>query len=417
MAWCKSFLQNRMVRLCFNGRTSDAFELAIGMPQGSPVSLVLSIIYKVPLLYKIRSWSNASLGMYIDDGAIFACGKEWTNIEESMRYGYSMCINWLTRAGLNIEPDKTELMFFRKPRECTEPPPYIHLPLPMQSMYYQVQRLTMIQYLGFFFDACLNWMQHVEIMCNRTRVTLKALQLLGNSIHGFDHAQWRLAYNAICLPVLTYGCQLWFTGKQKVLVKKLQMVQNEVVRIMTGMFCTMPQDPLHQLMTIYPMKIRLNLLVQNTALCLYRALRGSQLLKQLGQEWLPLEHDQTRLPTPNDISANTMLQKLALWIPVDSLCIKLFPLIPKDASTWNGQVQTTPKWPDWDYWEVSMTLTWLCKEGSSINIYCEGTILNKDHEDGAQLGALAVVIYQGGKEKGHTEQVLRWMVTESDTQL
>ena len=102
---------------------------------------------------------------------------------------------------------------------------------------------------------------------------------------------------------------------------------------MTGMFRSMPQDPLHQLMTVYPMKIRLNLLIQNTALHQYRVPRGSQLLKQLGQEWLPLEHDQTRLPTPNDISANTMLQKLALWIPADGLHIKLFPLIPKDAPT------------------------------------------------------------------------------------
>ena len=79
--------------------------------------------------------------------------------------------------------------------------------------------------------------------------------------------------------MLTYGCQLWFTRKQKVLVKKLQTVQNEVVRIMTGTFCMMPWDPLHQLMTIYPMKIRLNLLIQNMALHLYRVLRGSQLLK------------------------------------------------------------------------------------------------------------------------------------------
>ena len=29
-------------------------------------------------------------------------------------------------------------------------------------------------------------------------------------------------------------------------------------------------------------------------------------------------------------------------------------------------------------------------------------------------GTLAAVIYQEGKEKGHTEQVLGWMVTESD---
>ena len=112
-----------------------------------------------------------------------------------------------------------------------------------------------------------------------------------------------------------------------------------------------------------------------------------------------------------------MLQKLASWIPTDGPCIKLFPLIPEDTPTWNSQVQTTPKQPDWDYWEVSATLTQLCKEGSLINIYCKGTISNKDHEDGAQLGTSATVIYQGGKEKGHTEQVLRQMVMELDARL
>ena len=57
-------------------------------------------------------------------------------------------------------------------------------------------------------------------MCNRARATLKALQILGNSVRGLDQARWRLAYNAICLPVLTYGCQLWFKGKQVTLSQK-----------------------------------------------------------------------------------------------------------------------------------------------------------------------------------------------------
>ena len=82
-------------------------------------------------------------------------------------------------------------------------------------------------------------------MCNRARASLKALQLLGNSVRGLDHANWKLAYNAICLPALTYGCQLWFTGKQVGLVKKLQTVQNDATKIMTGTFRTTPREPLH----------------------------------------------------------------------------------------------------------------------------------------------------------------------------
>jgi hypothetical protein len=78
------------------------------------VSPVLSTIYTSALLYKMREWTNTSLGMYIDDGVIFACGRRWEDIEASMRKGYTTCIDWLTRAGLNAKPEKTELIYFRK---------------------------------------------------------------------------------------------------------------------------------------------------------------------------------------------------------------------------------------------------------------------------------------------------------------
>ena len=94
-------------------------------------------------------------------------------------------------------------------------------------------------------------------MCNCTCASIKALQILGNSIRGLNFAQWRLAFNTIFLPVLTYGCQLWFTGKQKGLVKKLQTMQNEAIRIISGTFRTTPRDLLHQLLNIFPIDLHL----------------------------------------------------------------------------------------------------------------------------------------------------------------
>jgi reverse transcriptase-like protein len=144
VSWCKSFLKDRMVRLCFNGRTSNPFDFAVGTPQGLPVSPVLSIIYTAPLLQKMRSWSNTLLGMYINDGAIFACGKNWHDIKEAMRQGYITCMGWLKKAGLNAKPNKTELLFFKQCGNCSDPPPYIHLPLPSHNSYYQVPKLSTI---------------------------------------------------------------------------------------------------------------------------------------------------------------------------------------------------------------------------------------------------------------------------------
>jgi hypothetical protein len=89
----------------------------VGVPQGSPLSPVLSIAYTSSLLHKMRNWNNSSLGMYVDDGILFACAEEWADVERLLRARYTVCEEWLRRSGLAIEPDKTELLFFQKPYE------------------------------------------------------------------------------------------------------------------------------------------------------------------------------------------------------------------------------------------------------------------------------------------------------------
>jgi hypothetical protein len=112
-------------------------------------------------------------------------------------------------------------------------------------------------------------------------------------MRGLDFTQWRLAYNTICLPVLTYSCQLWYKGKQVTLVQKLQRVQNEAVQIISGSFKTAHHEPLHELLSILPMDLQLNMLTKTSALRLYRLPHASQPLKCLKGTWSE--------PSPNDI--------------------------------------------------------------------------------------------------------------------
>jgi Reverse transcriptase (RNA-dependent DNA polymerase) len=415
--WCRSFLSDRTVRLRFNGRASDPFDFSVGTPQGSPVSPVLSTIYTSPLLHKMREWTNSSLGMYVDDGAIFACGRGWEDIENSIREGYTTCLDWLTRAGLSAEPEKTELIFFKKRGEKTAPPHHMLLPLPAPNTHYQVTASNTLRYLGFFLDNRLSWSHHVEVMCNRARASLKALQLLGNSVRGLDQARWRLAFNAICLPVLTYGCQLWYTGKQVTLVKKLQAVQNDAVKLISGTFRTTPREPLHHLLNILPMDLRLKKILLKTALRLYKAPKGSQLLLRLGGAWhTPTTYD-LPLPAPNRASSKTTLRLLADRVPVDGPRIDLFPELPPGAPRWNGRVKLTLRRKDWNYDQVADTLTKACRAGSTINIFCSGVRSNKGRPDGKQIGATSAVLYQEGREKHHAERVFGETVTEQDTML
>jgi len=187
-------------------------------------------------------------------------------------------------------------MYFRRQFEKEDPPGSILLLHHPHHTSYKVMAVHRLKYLGFFIEHKFNWDHHVNTMCNWTRATIKALQLLGNLVRSLDFAQWRLAYNAICLPVLTYGCQLWYTGKQKGLVDKLQKVQNEGVKLLAGAFKSTPREVLHQLFNILPISLRLCMLTNNTTLRLYRLQPTSQLLIRLGGAWSGNTPEPTSMP-------------------------------------------------------------------------------------------------------------------------
>jgi hypothetical protein len=138
VSWTRSFLAEQTVRLNFNGHISDPFHSDVGTPQGSPISLVLSVIYTYAILCKAEDERHASLSMYIDNGAIFACGKTWEEVKSSLANVYSECASWLECSSLTVEPDKTELIFFRKLREREDPSNHIYLRIHSRNMYYKV---------------------------------------------------------------------------------------------------------------------------------------------------------------------------------------------------------------------------------------------------------------------------------------
>lgn len=186
-------------------------------------------------------------------------------------------------------------------------------------------------------------------MCNRARASLKALQLLGNSVRRLSAANWQLVYNAVCLPVLTYGCQLWFTGQQKTLVKKLQAVQNEGVKLISGAFRTAPRDALHEHLRIFPMHIRLTMLTKTSALRLYRLPKQSQLLCRLDENWHRPDPEDLPSPVPTTrVERRTQarpspLESLARRVPVNGPRCNELAVTPWEAQNWGPRLQFVPR--------------------------------------------------------------------------
>ena len=137
-------------------------------------------------------------------------------------------------------------------------------------------------------------------------------------------ANWQLVLNAVCLPVLSYGSQLWYVpGVSKGLIKKLQVIHNEMVCMVAGAFRTAPCEALTILTCMLPMEHYINKLHYTSASQLYRLPRTSQLLRQLGPgpEWhtpgpgdLPLAVPTNHSKQGRRTQHSTTLEDLALKV-------------------------------------------------------------------------------------------------------
>src|SRR5487761_1253759 len=257
--WVVHLMSAHTLSLSFNNFTSDLISPEFGTPQGSPLSPIISALFTSPLLHQSSTWDKSDLSLYVDDGSIFTSNVTFQSVTDEAVQRFHEVLSWLRDFGLLADMDKTEIMYFR--RHCLSPSKFGTQPLTVSISDPFPATLTpssRLRYLGVFFTPTLDWSAHVKIMATRARSTIRALQIIGNSVRGLQLPCWRKIFLSVIIPVLTYGHQVWFTDvRQKSLIQILQVAQNEGCRKVGGVFKTTPIDLVERLLTIPPIRFRL----------------------------------------------------------------------------------------------------------------------------------------------------------------
>jgi len=199
--------------------------------------------------------------MFVDDGAIIATGATYRMAASCAAQRFEEVTEWLRRCGLRSDPDKSEFITFN-PRHSQAKFGEVVRRLGVRDASngeLMLSAVPSVRYLGIYLTQKLSWDVHVKTMCCRARSTMRALHILGNSVRGLDFANWRKVFNAIIIPILTYGSPVWFTDRagQSKLIQMMQVAQNDAVRRIAGCFRTTPTVTLHYLLAIPPIKFTL----------------------------------------------------------------------------------------------------------------------------------------------------------------
>ena len=210
--WIESFLRNRSIQLAFDGEKQEKTQVEIGIPQGSPVSPILFLIYIRDLFSGIEG-IEVRKPSYVDDIGLIASS---TSLERNCNI-LQNAAERLFQAGssrlVQFDMEKTELIYFYLKRFIKNEDFSIRL----QDQI--IEPKSLVKWLGFWFDSKLSFKKHVEIkIANATRV-FHQIARLSNTERGLSFQAIRQLYIACITSVADYGVPIWWNN-QKFLLDK-----------------------------------------------------------------------------------------------------------------------------------------------------------------------------------------------------
>ena len=176
ISWTESFLSDRQCSLKVDSFLSMPQPLNTGVPQGSPVSPILSVIYSSPALFSLAQSPSLSplllypttVRSYIDDFSFLAIGADTTDTTDALRTSIQDIVTELSAIGMSIDPTKSELIHFSRRRD-----PHLLRPLILPGG--SISASPVVRWLGIFFDQTLSFHPHLKILCNRARTAATGL--------------------------------------------------------------------------------------------------------------------------------------------------------------------------------------------------------------------------------------------------
>nr|CAH7742070.1 unnamed protein product [Callosobruchus chinensis] len=237
----QSFLHTRYIKLKNGHNISNKYELQNGIPQGSPLSVLLFAI-------SINTLSEIQKTIFVDDLAIFYSSRSIEDIENVLQPAVNRLSEKASNLGLKFSPSKTKCLHF-----CRLRSPHNEPKLKLDNQEIEIKETA--KFLGLTWDKKLNWHEHIKNITKKCNKALNKMRVLANVNWGSDRETLLKIYKSLVLSKMDYG-SIFYSSARKSQLKLLDTIQASGLRLALGAFRTSPIAALCSEAGIPPLKYR-----------------------------------------------------------------------------------------------------------------------------------------------------------------
>ena len=246
--WIESWLVGRRAELMVDGVATQA-SVPAGVPQGSPMSPVLFLLFLRPLYQRLRR-QGLFLAGFADDTNLLAVGRTHDECCDRLEAAYTDAETWANKVGMQFQPSKSEVIHFQRGRS--------HFDRALHLGAARVEPVKAARFLGVWLHQNLGWSAQIRILKAKMETQLRALTCLAGSVWGCDLRRARQLYTAVVRPAIVFGAAVTAQeGRTGVIAvgRALAPTQNAALRRISGGYRATPARYLEAEMGIPPLDL------------------------------------------------------------------------------------------------------------------------------------------------------------------
>lgn len=228
--YIKDYLSKRKIIVRVKSAFSSPQPLFNGIPQGSPLSVILFLIAYDKLSNIINHHKELDFVSYADDFFIIKKFNKTKNQAIDISGLLSEIHSWCNYSGAKLSFNKCQHLHLCRKHNC-------HCSISGNNE--TITDVNSLKILGIFFDRRYNWHSHIEYLISSLSKRLNLIKCLSSQKYGCSTASLLHISNSLITSKINYGLYLYGHCSAS-LLKKIKTIYNAAIRMSLGAFRTSP---------------------------------------------------------------------------------------------------------------------------------------------------------------------------------